>query len=498
MARLYLLILKIINIIVFAGLMLIFFLTIFNFDEVVTTADNEFVIFAFFGAIRNVFSYLIYFGGLAIGYACAFITGGLMRNPYLFNFILTFFKKYLLSWFSFDLNHVNQFLDTDLNNLHELDFNHFLPLLMGEGEILFNDLYLFAFQILFVISVIYAIRAFFKSDPKNHLVALGSIIMMIILPLMVFGLREMLNLFNVQFAYLEEIYNNTPLSPSLGEIPLDNFFQFIASPVIGFAIISYIYLELAFQINYTDNVTKPSLERTDRLEAQLSVLARESHFITANVDKIREEAKKRIEEIELEQEEGLAIGKFFAKTGKRFSYIKEMIEKRKLEEEEKKLVTAASKTRRLGRYIDRLFQEDSEARDTLTASSSAPRSRNLAVSTVVNFVYRVGLLLVISFIIIHPHWFLNTVIQLPDAITESVAMFSPEAIIILLLPIMILFPVISQLISFVKHRNLIVKLKQEGRIKELLASVGDYVKREDVKAEETGQEGTEVVASETT
>ena len=90
------------------------------------------------------------------------------------------------------------------------------------------------------------------------------------------------------------------------------------------------------------------------------------------------------------------------------------------------------------------------------------------------------------------------IIQLPDAITESVAMFSPEAIIVLLLPIMLIFPVISQLISFVKHRNLIVKLQQEGRIKELLASVGDYVKKEDVKAEEEEQEGSEVVATEAT
>jgi hypothetical protein len=314
---------------------------------------------------------------------------------------------------------------------------------------------------------------------------------MIILPLMVIGLKEMLTLFNIHFSYIDDMADANPLSSSLDDIPLDNIFQFLASPVIVFGIISYIYLELAFQINYTDTVTKPSLERSDRLEAQLSILARESHFVIADVDKIKEEAKMRIEEIEQEQKEGLAIGKFFARTGKRFSYVKEMIEKRKLEEEEKKLVTAASKTRRLGRYVERLFREDNEAKDTLTASSSAPRAGNLAISTVINFTYRVGLLLIISFIIIHPHWFLDTVIQLPDAITESVAMFSPEVIIVLLLPIVIIFPVISKLISFVKHRNLIVRLKQEGRIKELLASVGDYVKTE-VKEE------SETVATEST
>ena len=142
------------------------------------------------------------------------------------------------------------------------------------------------------------------------------------------------------------------------------------------------------------------------------------------------------------------------------------------------------------------MREDSEARDTLTASSSAPRAGNLAISTIINFIYRVGLLLIISFIIIHPLWFLDVIIQLPDAITESVVMYSPEVIIVLLLPIMLLFPVISQLISFVKHRNLIIRLQQEGRIKELLTSVGDYVKIEQAEKEEKEEETSESVATE--
>ncbi|MHA1349912.1 MAG: hypothetical protein ACTSPZ_03625, partial [Promethearchaeota archaeon] len=229
---------------------------------------------------------------------------------------------------------------------------------------------------------------------------------------------------------------------------------------------------------YTFTVTKPSLERSHRLEAQLSVLQSESYYITANVDKIKEEAKKRKQELKIDEK--ATIGKFFAKTGDTFSYVKEMIERRKLEDEEKKLITAASKTRRLGRYIHRLFQEDIEARDTLTARSSAPKPKSLIVSTIINFIFRVGLLIIISFIIIHPKWFMENIFNLPPAITESVAMFSPEVIIILLIPLMLIFPVISKIISSIKHRNLIIRLQQEGRIKEILASVGDYVKKEEI------------------
>ena len=463
MARGYLLTLKIINLTIFSFIIIVFLISIFDFDIVIVTADDEFVILAFFGAVKNVFSYIIYGVSLLIAYGCAFVIASISQSSFMFNFVQGFFEGYLSKWFSVP--------QPEIQNIPSLIFDEF--------GVLFNDLYLFIFQILFIIAVLYAIRGFFKSDPKHSFVSIGSIILMIIVPLMVAGLRDMLNLISLEFEYLNAMAD--PINPMVKEIPIDNFFEFFTNPIILFGITAYIYLELAFQINYADTVTKPSLERSDRLEAQLNILARESHFVTANIDKIKEEAKEKMKEIELEQKEGLVIGKFFAKTGKRFSYVKEMIERKKLEEEEKKLVTAASKTRRLGRYIERLFQEDTEARDTLTASSSAPRARNLATSTLLNFIYRVGLLLIISYIIIHPHWFLDTVIQLPDAITESVAMFSPEVIIILLAPIMLIFPVISKLISFIKHRNLIVRLQQEGRIKELLTSVGDYVKKEEVE-----------------
>ena len=43
----------------------------------------------------------------------------------------------------------------------------------------------------------------------------------------------------------------------------------------------------------------------------------------------------------------------------------------------------------------------------------------------------------------------------------------------------LIFPIISKIISYIKHRSLIIQLQQEGRIKEILASVGDYVKKDD-------------------
>jgi len=467
MARNYILVLKIINVLIFIWILTIF-LSIFHFDTVLTTKDGELVLLSFLNSLKNISTYLVFAIAYGVAFGCVFIISLLFygAQPDLFTLLDDFFRQLFSLWFIF----------TD-GITPELDE---IPDYLGRELATFNEnLYLIAFQILFIITIIYVIRAFLKTDPKNDIIVVGSIVLMLVIPLMVFGLKDMLALFSVSLPELEGLPN--PLDPSLEQIPIDNIFLFFSSPVILLAIVSYIYLELAFQINYTYTVTKPSLERKLRLEAQLLILESESHYITANVDKIKEEAKAR--RIELAIEDKATIGKFFAKTGEKFSYIKEMIERRKLEDEEKKLITAASKTRRLGRYIHQLFQEDSEARDTITARSSAPKPKSLIISTATNFIFRVGLLIIISFIIIHPKWFMVNVFSLPPAIVESVAMFSPEVIIILLVPLILLFPVISKVIASIKHRNLIIRLQQEGRIKEILASVGDYVKKEEVEEE---------------
>lgn len=484
LARKFLFILNLINAAIFVFILFIFN-SIFNFKNVIQNPDGNFVFFAVIYYLKNALSYSIYFClyivAISIGLAIAFLFSPSpdLNEKFMSQFINEFFKNYLSLWFSFPERTIPKIWE-----IPDLIVENFLNFL--------NNLYLFSFLICYIIVIIFFIRAIFQNNPKYSLVAIGFLILMIVIPLMVFGFNNMLLVFNVKFKELRTLVN--PLSSKFTDLPLDNFFEFIFSPVALLAIMCYIYLEIAFQINYTDTVTKPSLERSERLRTQLRILRRESILITTDIDKIKEEAKKRREEIEAEQEK---VGKFLGKTIERFSYVKEMIEKRKLEQEEKKLVSAASKTRRLGRYLERLLREDPEAENTLTAKTSTPKAKNLVTSTAINFSFRLFLLIILSFIIMHPRWFFIYVFNLPPAITESMAMYSPETIIILLLPIMLLFPLIAQVISYAKHRNLIIRLKQEGHIKEILASVGDYVKIEEEieKKEETSEMGA--VAAET-
>ena len=124
MVRSYLLTLKIINLGVFAWILIIFLFSIFDFDAVVTTADDEFVILAFFRALRNVFSYMIYGGGLAIAFGCSILIVG-ESGRYMFNFIQAFFERYLSNWFSIGTPELKDIPD----------------LMLSELEVLFNDFY---------------------------------------------------------------------------------------------------------------------------------------------------------------------------------------------------------------------------------------------------------------------------------------------------------------------------------------------------------------------
>ncbi len=474
MVRWYLTTLKVANILVFFWI-----LAIFN-----TIFDQSLIDFAavinVITSLKNIVSYLI-FGllylvaiGLSMMVIFLFLWHVYFDPTFMRNFLDNLFKGLLNSWFAFP--------EGPIESLGQIPSR-----LLNQIELITADIYNVSFQILFLLLIINFIRSTLQTNPKYNFWVVGCLVGMIIIPLFFEGLRNALNLFNISIEYLDNLPNPLFLS-SILESPVNDFISFILSSIFQLALALYIYLDLSFQINYINLISMPSLERSERLESQLEVLKKEALEITTNIEQIKEESKKKKEELGIEKE--AKISKFLGKKEQKFSYIKEMILKKKLEEEEKKLISAAHDTRRLGSYIERLFVEDSEARDTLTATSSAPRPSKLIVSTLTSFFIRVIALIFIGFIILHTSWIIISVLNLPEAISGSVAMFSPEIILVVMLPIILLFPLSAQIISYVKKRALICQLKEEREIKEIEATVGDYlVSTEQEKSEIVEEEG---------
>ncbi len=464
---------------------LVLFLNLFDLNSVLVTSENNLVLIEVLETLRNLFNYVLFglLTGIVLLLNLSFYYGFMwFINPTFFDVLISFSNQFLGIWFAFPDGTTPTLFSTPILIINEL---------LG----LSVELYLLIFFILFLLSMYFMIKAIFQSDPENNLKAIRYLVLMIIVPLIIFGFIDMLELFNLKDIVnalmiplginLDELTD--PLSPLFNQIPINDVFSFFSSWVTLFAVLGYAYLEFAFQINYIDLVTNPSLRRSRRLEAQLSLLKKESGSITANVEKIKEEAEKKKEEMGLTEKE--EITKFLRQKEEKLSYIKEMIERKKLETEEEKLIQAASKTRRLGRYVEKLIRQDPEAEEGLTASSSAPKTKSLIFSTVLDSAFRITILVILSFIIIHPELFLQF---LPAAITESIAMQSPEVIILLLIPIILLFPIIAKTIGYIRQRSLIIQINQEEKVQEIYASVGDYVKKDEesegAEAETTGEQ----------
>jgi len=219
MARYYLLILKVINALIFLWILVIF-LSIFDFNKVITTTEGELVLSSFLTSLRNIATYVIFIVVYGVAFVCVMVASFPFSafQPSLFTLLDQFFRGLLSLWFTFPNGNTPEFSE--------------IPDLIGQEFAVFSEnFYLIAFQILIIIAIYYAIKAFLRTDPKNELRVVGSIVLMLVVPLMVFGFKDMLELFNMALPYLEDLPD--PLNRDLLEgIPIDNIFQFFASPVI--------------------------------------------------------------------------------------------------------------------------------------------------------------------------------------------------------------------------------------------------------------------------
>jgi hypothetical protein len=208
---------------------------------------------------------------------------------------------------------------------------------------------------------------------------------------------------------------------------------FLTSPLFFSALVSYLYVEIGFQVIYMDEVTSPALERRKMIEEQLKV----------------------VEEIALAPEE-LATdgGKEASKIPSTLSeeaikFLRSIIEmkifrKKKVEKE------ALHDIRRLQAYVEKIYTETPGARETLTAVAASPGFGKVARSAIVGTLLRVGGVILFSFMCFMVLLALKQ-FGAPLSIIESIEVSQPEAVLVLLLPIAFSFPMAAFIIGFVKE-----------------------------------------------
>jgi len=334
---------------------------------------------------------------------------------------------------------------------------------MASLNVLVKDVYSLVFIILGITAIVNAVLFVARMRGKYSLNTVMSMAGMVIVPLTLMAFQNMLGVFEMSW---DVVANLRPvLRPEITQ-PITEGWEFFTRPMFLAILLIYLFVELSFQAEYSDLVTRPSEEREERLGYQLESLQREGMRVTTTIEKVKEKVKEQKKTGGTQQNR---LKQFFSKAGG-FSYVKEMVEKRKFERATQSWLEAASDTRRLGSYVQRLTTEDPEARRTLTAKSSAPSAGKMLTSTILNILVRAGAIITLTFIVSQPRFILTSLFTgfgtlnppLENwAILHSAELATPEAILVLLIPIMCTFPVISLIIKKIKSQRLKELLRQE-------------------------------------
>ncbi|WXG40281.1 MAG: hypothetical protein WED07_05590 [Candidatus Freyarchaeum deiterrae] len=221
--------------------------------------------------------------------------------------------------------------------------------------------------------------------------------------------------------------------------------SFLTSPLFFAALVCYLYVEVGFQVIYMNEVTSPAIERRKMIEKQLKV--------------VEEIASAPEEEVIADETKG-ATKTRTTLSEEAIKFLRNLIEmkifrKKKVEKE------ALHDIRRLQTYMDKIYTEIPESRETLTAAAAAPSFGSVTRSALIGTLLRVGGVILFSFICFATLIALNQV-GVPLSVIESVEVSQPEIVLVLLLPIAFSFPMAAYILGLVKEYG---KKKQQKEAK---------------------------------
>jgi hypothetical protein len=218
--------------------------------------------------------------------------------------------------------------------------------------------------------------------------------------------------------------------------PLD-FLVFLTGEVQILALVSFAYLEISYQMIYSQSVGKPIEDREETLKKQLLAL----RVATRKQDSIEKGEKVSI------------TGMSRSSGATAFSFLREAIERKVIGTQDAlENLDAVADVRRLQIFVDEVLATDPQARDQLTAKAASPSSSYVIGSTVLGSVIRFTMVIAVSFLLMSPLILLSAM-NLPPGIENSAELLQPEIVLLFLVPIVLLFPFVAAVIGWVSKRE---------------------------------------------
>ncbi len=444
-----------------------------------TEIFNIFSVFGLLGQLRDLLSFLLYIGVYYVIFGLAMGVGGLFslfgseyfNYNYYGNLVSEIIHNVIGGWFYLPSS------EDGTAMIAPTVSEAFIGATAVFTEIR-ADLYLIILQVLVAAMFFYALRASITSNPTDSITTVTLINLIIIIPIFFYQLNDVLSIFipSGNIPFLSNILSHDLLKPSIfADISAMNFWQFITSNIFLVALSMFLYLEFVFQVSYIDKVTAPSIEREERLTRQIEVMKVESLKAITRIKAVEEkkrekkllqQARMTQEDVEMEKEEKkrLSLRTMMSEKGQAgFSFVSELIEKKKLEKEEERMMESMKDTRKVSNYLEKLFSQDPEAKNTLTAKTSAPSSTRLIVSTFVSLGTRILVIILLTWACVHPYAIFSVIS--PDSIVNSVELQTYEGVLSILIPVLLVIPFISTIIKISKHAKLeeILKLEEIRR-----------------------------------
>jgi F0F1-type ATP synthase assembly protein I len=290
---------------------------------------------------------------------------------------------------------------------------------------LLQSVYFLGFQVLLIIGLTAGILSFLRVSGRLALLCFLSMTGIAILA----AAGILMNLPGGEYGYLLAPVSTFPM-------PV-NPILWLSSSVFVVAIVSFLYLEVSYQVVYFNSLLEPPSIREEQLRQQLQQL--------------QTDAQRQVPV----QSQDIPIPKALQRMlgSDAFRLMRQVIERKLLRREWLVELKDAHEIRRLNTFVSRVFREDPEAEAALTAHAATPSIMRMTTLSIGSSLIRFTLVIIIAYICINPVIFL-TLLGAPGIIIESVELwFLLEKVIIFLLPLVLLFPLTATLIGYIRQRR---------------------------------------------
>ncbi|MHA1238897.1 MAG: hypothetical protein ACTSSJ_06670 [Candidatus Odinarchaeia archaeon] len=353
-------------------------------------------------SILNALSLGVWDWNAALNLISQLVTFGAYAVSLLSNGIMWFFQSLAILL----TGYIPLYAQSILYVFNEYFYDRFLGFMLTMDVNLISlgiDAYHFGVQLLTVISILSMIWYLKNLNIKFSILSITSINIVVLLA-----------------AFFHDI--------SLGlNAMVGNPFEIFTIPAFQIALLSYIYVELCMYFTYLQELSYE--EKEYEVETPL------------------EYVQKLDVEIEAEMETSpRTVGKTDT-----FHYLREVLEKRSSKESRSTLEKIRT-AQKLASYLERLKMEDPEAEETLSGKKLMRAPKKVFKSSVLELGLRIIGVAILVAICINPSFVLS-LFNVPTPIIQSVELTTPEAVIILLLPIALTFPLAALIIDYFKRKQ---------------------------------------------